>query len=154
MGQTKGLEKKLFAPGKLGEVAQLVASSAAAEQKLCAAPALVDGYKLDLARNADKLCPAQKGWRLGDFWWSKNGKPTAAVSVLPSPAEAKDRCRPRLSVVLFDKAGVARVRLHADYGGVASVSLLGDKCVGLDFGFDEGAQAFVPTWRPTKGCKP
>jgi hypothetical protein len=154
LGQTKGLEKKLFAAGKLGEVAQGVASSAAMDQKLCEPPALVDGFKLEPTRNTGKLCDTEKGWRTGDFWWAKAGKPTAVASVVPAPAEAKDRCRPRLSVVLFDKAGIARVRLHADYGGVASLSLLGDKCVGLDFGFDAGVQSFVPTWRTTKSCKP
>lgn len=154
MGQTKGLEKKLFPAGKLGEVAQRAASSTATDQKLCAAPTVIDGFKLDLSRSAGKQCPVEKGWRTGDFWWAKDGKPTAVVSVMPSAEGAKDRCRPRLSVALFDKGGIARVRLHADYGGVASLSLLGDKCVGLDFTFDEGAQAFVPMWRPTKGCKP
>ena len=56
-------------------------------------------------------------------------------------------------MILFDNAGIARVRLHADYGGVASVSLLGDKCVGLDFTFEASTQSFVPTWRSMKGCK-
>ena len=154
MGQTKGLEKKLFAAGKLGEVVKEAAASVAIDQKACTAPALVEGFKLELARTEAKLCPAEKTWRTGDFWWAKGSKQTAVVSVTAAPLEAKDRCRPRLSVVLFDKAGIARVRLHADYGGVASLSLLGDKCVGLDFGFDESTQAFVPTWRTTKGCKP
>jgi len=154
LGQTPGLEKKLFAPGKLGEVAQRVASSTPTDQKLCEAPALAEGYRLELTRAAGKQCAVEKGWRTGDFWWAKDGKPTAVVWVVGAPADAKDRCRPRLSVALFDKAGIARVRLHADYGGVASLSLLGDKCVGLDFGFDAGAQAFVPTWRTKKGCKP
>ncbi len=154
MVQTKGLEKKLFATGKLAEVAQNVAASTATDEKLCASPVLVDGFKLDLTRAAGKQCPVEKGWRLGDFWWAKGGKPFAVVALSASPEDSKDRCRPRLSVVLFDKSGVARIRLHADYGGVASISLLGDKCVGLDFGFDEGARAFVPTWRTTKSCKP
>ena len=154
LGQTPGLEKKLFAAGKLGEVSQLVSASAATDQKLCEAPALADGFKLELTRNSAKKCGAEKGFRTGDFWWAKSGKQSAVVALTAAPADGKDRCRPRLSIALFDKAGLARVRLHADYGGVASVSLLGDKCVGLDFGFDAGAQAFVPTWRPTKGCKP
>lgn len=154
MQQTPGLEKKLMPRAKLGEVAQLVAASAPTETKLCAAPTLIDGFKLDLAKNAGKQCPAAPGFRLGDFGWAKDGKLSALVALTAAPAEGKDRCRPRLSIALFDKAGAARMRLHADYGGVASVSLLGDKCQGLDFTFDTGAQAFVPTWRPTKGCKP
>ncbi len=154
LNQTKGLEKKLFPVGKLGEVSQWVAASVPTDQKLCEAPALVDGFELELAKAAGKQCPADAGWRMGDFWWAKAGKPAAVVSVMGSAPDAKDRCRVRLSMALFDKAGIARVRLHADYGGVASVSLLGDKCVGLEFGFDAGAQAFVPTWRTTKGCKP
>ncbi len=152
MNQTKGLEKKLFATGKLGEVAQNVASSSAVDQKLCAAPVLAGGFKLDLTKANGRLCAAEKGFRLNDHWWTRANKPFAAVAFTAS--EGKDRCRPRVSVVLFDKAGIARVRLHADYNAAASLSLLGDKCVGLDFNFDEGAQAFVPTWRPTKSCKP
>ncbi len=154
LNRTKGLEKKLFAAGKLGEVAQAVAAATPMDSKSCEAPALTDGFKLALTRAPGKQCPVEPGWRLGDSWWGTAGKALAVVFVTGAPAEAKDRCRPRLSVVLFDKEGVARVRLHADYGGVASLSLLGDKCVGLDFGFDSGAQAFVPTWRTTKGCKP
>lgn len=153
LNQSPGLEKKLFAKGKLAEVSQGVAASVAMDQQLCEPPALTDGFKLELSRNTGKLCPAQKGFRTGEFWWAR-GKPTAVALLTPAPAAAPDRCRPRLSVVLFDKAGVARIRLHADYGSVASLSLLGDRCVGLDFAFDAGAQAFVPTWRPTKGCKP
>lgn len=153
MKQTPGLEKKLFPAGKLGEVSQLVAASKAIDQRLCEAPSVTDGFKLELSRPTGKQCPAEPGWRTGDFWWAKDGTPSVALWLTGSAVGAKDRCLPRLSVVLFDRAGVARVRLHADYGGVASLSLLGDKCVGLDFGFDADAQAFVPTWRPTKGCK-
>jgi hypothetical protein len=153
MRESPGLEKKLFAPGKLSEVAQLVAASTASEQKLCTAPALADGFKLDLTRAGGKLCSAESGFRTGDFWWAKAGKQVAAVALTAAAPDAKDRCRPRLSVVLFDKSGTARIQLHADYSGAASVSLLGDKCVGLDFNFDPAAQAFVPTWRTSKGCK-
>src|SRR5438270_560140 len=78
---------------------------------------------------------------------------SAALALTPAPATAKDRCLPRFSVVLFDQSGIARFRLHADYGGTSSFSLLGDKCVGLDFTFDDSTQAFVPTWRNAKGCK-
>ena len=152
MNQTKGLEKKLFAAGKLGEVAQNVASSAAIDSKMCTAAGLIDGFKLDLAKTPAKLCATEAGWRLGDHWWAKANKSFAVVEFLSSPE--KDRCRPRISVALFDKAGIARIRLHADYNGAASISLLGDKCVGLDFNFDEGAQSFVPTWRNSKSCKP
>lgn len=150
---TPGLEKKLFAKGKLAEVVRLVSASAAADQKLCAPAPLIDGFKLELARAGARLCPADQGWRTGDFWWTNAGKQAAAVALTASPEGAKDRCRPRFSVVLFDKSGVARIRLHADYGGAASISVLGDNCVGFDFTFDEGTQAFVPTWRSAKGCK-
>jgi hypothetical protein len=153
MNKTPGLEKKLFPAGKLGEVVKWVSGSTSSEQKLCEAPALIDGFKLDLTKASGKLCDADHGFRTGDFWWANGGKPAAAVSVMPAPEAAKDACLPRLSMVLFDKAGVARVRLHADYGGVSSITLLGDKCVGLDFNFDLATQVFVPTWRSPKGCK-
>lgn len=153
MNLTPGLEKKLFAKGKLAEVVKQVAASSCSEQKLCAAPVLADGFKLELTNAGAKLCEADHRWRTGDFWWTAGGKPAAALSLMPAAADAKDRCLPRLSIVLFDKARVARVRLHADYGGVASITLLGDKCVGLDFNFDGGTQSFVPTWRPPKACK-
>ena len=153
LNRTPGLEKKLFSVGKLAEVMKLVTGSSCSEQKLCTPPVLVDGFKLDLSKAGGKLCAADHGFRTGDFWWTNGAMPAAVVSVAPSPAAAKDRCRPRLSMILFDKTGVARVRLHADYGGTSSVSLLGDKCVGLDFSFDEASQTFVPTWRSPKGCK-
>ena len=150
---TPGIEKRLFAPGKLAEVVKLVSASTEIEEKACAAPTLAEGFKLELARAGVKLCPADNGFRTGDFWWTKASKQAAVVSVAPASEGAKDRCRGRFSVVLFDKSGAARLRLHADYGGAASFSLLGDKCVGLDFTFDDGTQAFVPTWRTSKGCK-
>jgi hypothetical protein len=153
MNLTPGLEKKLFPKGKLAEVQKLVAASVCSEQRLCAAPTLVDGYKLELARAGGKLCDADHGFRTGDFWWAAGGKSAAVVSVSNAPEGAKDRCLPRLSMTLFDKGGVARVRLNADYGGVAQVSLLGDKCVGLDFNFDAATQSFAPVWRSPKACK-
>jgi hypothetical protein len=57
---------------------------------------------------------------------------------------------PRLSTVLFDARGAPRVRLHADWGGVLSTSLLGEKCQVVDYTFDSGKQVFVPAW---KSCK-
>ncbi len=152
--QTPGLEKKLLTRAKLAEVAQRVAASSAVETKLCEAPALADGHRLELTKSAGKTCPAGAGFRTGDFWWTKDGKATAVVALSNAAADAKDRCLPRLSVVLFDKAGIARIRVHADWNGASSLTVLGDRCQGLDFAFDAGAQAFVPAWRPAKGCKP
>ena len=152
--QTPGLEKKLLTRAKLAEVAQLVAASGPVETKLCEAPRLADGYRLDVAKNAGKQCAGAAGFRTGDFWWTKDGKATAVVALSNAAADAKDRCAARLSVALFDKSGTARIRVHADWAGTSSLTVLGDKCQGLDFTFDAGAQAFVPTWRPTKGCKP
>lgn len=115
---------------------------------------MADGFKLQTTKAAGKQCAAPAGFRTGDFWWAKDGKPAALVALTASDAAAKDRCHPRLSIALFDKAGVARVRIHADWSGTSSLTVLGDKCRGLDFAFDEAAQAFVPTWRPAKGCVP
>lgn len=153
LNRTPGLEKKLFAKGKLGEVVKLVSGSAAVDRKACIPPTLVDGYKLELLDAGAKLCPAEKGWRTGDFWWLNGTHRAAVIALTAAPEGAANRCLPRFSVVLFDKNGVARIRLHADWGGSSAVSIVGDRCKSLDFTFDGDTQTFVPTWSSVKGCK-
>ena len=70
---------------------------------------------------------------------------SAAVAFGPPAEGAKNPCLPRLSIALFDDAGMARLRYHADYNGALEVELLGDGCQRVVFAFDAGRQVFVPT---------
>lgn len=143
LDQTKGLEKRLFArPGTLGRVLRHLGASAFDERRLCAQPKLLDGYRLSLEAAPKRLCakpPEADG--LGDAWFSSGGRPAAVVSVRAGGADA---CRLRLSAVLFDEAGKARVEVHGDWGGKLSARLRGDRCRVVDFTFDVARQAFVP----------
>ena len=55
-----------------------------------------------------------------------------------------------LTAYLFDAKGVARVRLHADWGGAMSATLVGERCQLVDYVLDADKQVFTPAW---KSCK-
>lgn len=88
-----------------------------------------------------------------DQLFLEKGKVAAQVRLRPSSDGAVDRCRPRLSTLLLDRAGVARFALHADYGGMLTAEVFGDRCELLTFTFDEASQSFVatPSRRPDCG---
>lgn len=87
--------------------------------------------------------PTQKNVKRKDFG--------AAVALAPA-AEGQDACLPRMSAVLFDDAGKARLRYHANFGGALQVVLVGDKCRAVVFNFDEGRQVFVPEVQRDPAC--
>ncbi|MBX5484801.1 MAG: hypothetical protein IRZ16_23505 [Myxococcaceae bacterium] len=76
----------------------------------------------------------------------------AAVLLWPPPPGAKKPCLPRLSVALFDRAGVTRLRYHADYNGAVEIELPGDRCTRVLFTFDARRQVFVPTVGRDPAC--
>lgn len=88
--------------------------------------------------------------RAGD--WSRGGsfifqlgttpsRPVAAVAQL-SPGEP-DRCLPKLSAVLYDDRGTARLRYQAS-GAAPRVELLGDGCQVVELTLDEKSASFRP----------
>lgn len=148
LDRSPGAEKKLFGrKDVLGEVMKQLGTSKLEAKNACAAAKLADGFRLELTAAPKKWCDAKGDAQDGEFWFFASNKPAGVISVAKGGA---DVCKPRLSTVLFDAKGVARVRLHADWGGEMSATLLGDRCQIIDYAFDSGKQAFVGTW---KSCK-
>jgi hypothetical protein len=145
---TPGAEKKLFGrKDVLGEVIKQLGTSKFEAKNGCTVSKLNDGFRLELTAAPKKWCDVKTPAQDGEFWFFSSGKPASVISVQKG---APDVCKPRLSTVLFDAKGVARVRLHADWGGVMGASLLGERCQLIDYVFDGGRQAFVGSW---KSCK-
>lgn len=138
-----GSEKRLFTgKGVLAEVLHQLTGATLSEKGSCQAPKLVDGWKLPLVVAPKKLCDA----RAGERWLFAGAKPVAVISV----QRPETGCRPRISAVLFDARGQARVRFHADWSAAMAVTLVGDRCRNLDFTFDGAQQAFIPSWSSCK----
>ncbi|MEW5742701.1 MAG: hypothetical protein AB1938_27535 [Myxococcota bacterium] len=146
---TPGLEAKLFSrKAVLGEVMKHLSAAVFEDKKACAALTLAQGYQLELDAPPKKFCPVEsRGDALGEYWFFTKGRAAAVISVAKGDP---DPCVLRLSAVLFDAKGVARVRLHGDWGAQLSLTLNGDKCKKVDFTFDPSRQAFVPEM---KSCK-
>lgn len=148
LDRTPGLEKKLFArKAVLAEVMKLLTDAKFEPKKSCAATPLVDGFKLDYAAPPKKFCDAAVDQALGEFWYFNKASPAAVVNVAKGDP---DQCVMRVSSVLFDAKGVARLRVHADWGGQVSATLWGDKCQKVDFTLDKEKQSFVAA---LKSCK-
>lgn len=146
---TAGLEKKLFTrKAVLGEVMKHLSAARFEDQKACAAPTLGDGYKLELDQAPKKFCATgERGDGLGEYWFFTGKKPAAVVSVQKGDPDA---CVLRISAILFDAKGAARLRVHGDWGAQLSATLVADKCRQVDFTFDAARQVFVPE---IKSCK-
>jgi hypothetical protein len=144
-----GFEGRLFT-GKqqLGEVIRQLTDARLVPKRACTAPALGDGYRLELASASPRLCPAPHGATTGDFWFFTKDAPAAVVEVQPGKTRA---CAPRLSVVLFDPKGQSRVRVHVDGAGAPVMLVLGDKSQCIEFTWDSQKQVFSPR---AKSCKP
>lgn len=141
-------EKKLFGrKGVLGEVMKQLGASRFEAKAGCAPSPLTDGARLELTAAPKKWCDAKPDAAEGEFWFFSNGKPAAVISVQKG---ATNPCKPRLSSVLFDAKGAARVRLHADWAGAMSATLVGERCQFVDYTLVTEKQAFSPNW---KSCK-
>ncbi len=148
LDRAPGSEKKLFGRnGVLTEVMKQLSSSRFELKLSCTAAPLTDGYKLELTAPPKKWCDAKADSADGEFWFFASAKPAAVISVQKG---ATDVCKPRLSTLLFDSKGIARVRLHADWAGAMSTTLVGDRCQLVEYTLDADKQVFVPAW---KSCK-
>jgi hypothetical protein len=154
-GAPLGLERRLFGrKPRLTEAVQKARRSIPVEASASPAAALIDGWKLAVDRAPRKRAPKPASPALGGQFWFVDSKDARTLSALvqlaAAPSTQRDRCRPRLSAVLFDESGKARLRYHADYGGELSVELLGDGCRNIDLLFDPPSQRFRPV--PRQGC--
>lgn len=148
LDRAPGVEKKLFGRvGTLGELMRSLGSSTFDARRDCTEPKLAEGFKLELTALPKKWCDAPATAQDGAFWYAANGKSVAVLNVAPGGEKA---CRPRLSAVLFDAKGVARLRVQADWAGEVSATLLGDRCQVLEYTLDREKQAMTPAW---KSCK-
>jgi hypothetical protein len=148
LDRAAGSEKKLFGrKGVLTEVMKLLSASRFELKESCPAAPLADGFKLELTAPPKKWCDAKLDATEGEFWFFSGKSPAAVISVQKG---GTDVCKPRLSTVLFDAKGMGRVRLHADWGGAISATLVGEKCQLVDYTLDVDKQVFVPVW---KSCK-
>jgi hypothetical protein len=83
------------------------------------------------------------------------GRLTAVVTYGPPSADAQSPCRPRMSAVLFDDRGVARLRYHTDFDDMVTADLVGDGCIELRFTLDEHGRGFRPMkYDRGPGCPP
>jgi hypothetical protein len=143
----KGLEKKLFTKkNTLGEVMGLARSASFSQVVPCLPSVLDEGFKWSLLNTPKKFCQGLPERR--EYWGFNKKNASFTVSFQNGQPNT---CALRFSSILFDKSGVARVRLHADWGGKVSAELLGDRCQKIDFSLDETASFFVPS---RSACKP
>lgn len=148
LDRAAGAEKKLFGrKAVLTEVMKQLSTSRFELKVGCPASPLVEGYKLDLAAAPKKWCDAKADATEGEFWFFSHGKPAAVISVEKGDPDA---CKPRLSTVLFDARAAPRVKLHADWGGAMTTTLLGERCQLVEYTLDPDKQVFLPVW---KSCK-
>ena len=148
LDRAPGAEKKLFGrKAVLGEVMKQLSTSKFEPRVSCTAAALVDGFKLEVAGQPRKWCDAKPDATEGEFWFLSGGKPAALISITKGGTEV---CKPRISTVLFDAKGAGRVRVHADWGGAMSTTMVGERCQWVEYTLDGERQAFLPVW---KSCK-
>ena len=148
LDRSPGSEKKLFSrKAVLTEVMKQLSNSRFELKTTCTASTLIDGWQLDLVAPPKKWCDAKADASEGEFWFFTSGKPSAVISVQKG---GTNLCKARLSVTLFDAKSAARVRLHADWGGAVSATLVGDRCQLVDYALDADKQVFLPVW---KSCK-
>mgnify|MGYP000882027303 CR=1 FL=1 len=149
LDRVPGVEKRLWSrKGTLAEVLRHLGEGRFQSKSSCAEPKLLDGYRLELTAAPKKWCEVEAK-QDGAFWFFSSGQPSAVVQVSPG---AETPCAPRLSAVLFDKKGVARVQFHADWAGRPSATLLGERCAHLDYTFQDAKQAWVPAWRSCRAA--
>jgi hypothetical protein len=95
--------------------------------------------------SAPKLCA---GTASDQAWLTVNDRASALLRW--SAGGGRDRCLPRVTGVLFDNRGAARVRYEADFGGAALGALMFDTCR-VTFRFDAATEVFHADVRGCKG---
>lgn len=132
----------VFPQGALAEVTAGITQGAFTDTKACGA------VPRDVAKAPAKLCP---GVAADHAWMLVGGKPAALVRWGASAGKGEAaRCLPKLTGVLFDGKGVARIRYEADFGAAAGGALLGDALCRVTFTFDPKTEVFHAA---RKGCK-
>lgn len=148
LDRAPGAEKKVFGrKDVIGELVSQLSTSMFEAKRDCAEPKLLDGFKLDLTTAPKKWCDAPVGAQDGAFWFFSAKKPSVVIHVTKG---AEKVCRARISAVLFDNKGVARVRIHADWAGEVSATLVGERCQNVEYTFERDRQVFVPSWKTCK----
>jgi hypothetical protein len=137
--KTPGLEASLFKPGTLGDVSVNVTRSAAAPSRPCKGSGQGTGP-------APKLCPGGDPTAV----WFVNGQRVAAV-VRWAESEGVDKCLPKVSALLFDSKGQARLSYTADLGGAVSAVIHGDRCQAVQLTYDGPNEVFHAARRSCKG---
>lgn len=137
------LERQLFGStkGTLAGVVGRVRTAKYVPRAPRQRPPLVDGAKLHYRKAPTLLAVALSGpAQEGEAWFvDERGRPVGVIHLAPG---STDVCRPRLSAVLFDVRGFARLRLHADWGGEVSAELVGDGGKEISFAFNRETQGF------------
>lgn len=145
LNAAEGAETKLF--GRKGVLSELMTQLTSAQLKpkvRCNRSALADGFKMMLPAAPQKWCEGKVDAGDGEFWFFTGSVPSAVISV--QKGAAAEPCQPRLSTVLFDGKGQARVRVHADWAGAVSATLVGDGCESVNYIFSPATQTFIPRW--------
>ena len=145
LDENPGAEAKLFKKGTLGVVMKHVSQGAFTPLVPCKAVAPVDGWKWP-ASDFGKLCTTKLPESPVEQFMTVKNAPSSALIVRPAAAA----CQPRLSIAMFDPKGKTRAVLHADFGGVMSAVVVGDRCQ-LELTYDPTIEAFKAEWKSCKG---
>jgi len=145
LDQNPGAEAKLFKKGTLGEVMKHVSHGAYGQLVPCKTVAPVETWKWP-ATDFGKMCPSKLPASPAEQWMTVKNVQSAALIV----RSAATPCQPRLSIAMFDPKGKTRAALHADFGGVMSAVVVGDRCQ-LELTYDPNIEAFKAEWKSCKG---
>lgn len=110
------------------------------------------GWRLAADDVGDRECAGAISTLPADHLFEDKGRVAAVVRLTPADEGAKDRCRPKLSALLADDKGVARLAVHADFGGAMSVEVFGNNCDVLAFEFDTASRSFLPKRSKRPSC--
>ncbi len=145
LDENPGAEARLFKKGTLGVVMKHVSQGAFTALVPCKTVAPVEGWKWP-ASDFGKLCTSELAAPPVEQFMTVKNVPSSAMIVRP----AATACQPRLSVAMFDPKGKTRAVLHADFGGVMSAVVVGDRCQ-LELVYDPNLEAFKGEWKSCKG---
>lgn len=149
LDRVPGLEKKLLGrKGALPEVMRHLGRSRFDSRVACPPLVLTDGFRIEADTAPATWCEREgPASQEGEHWLFSKKRPAAVVSVRPGETDA---CAPRISAVVFDERGQARLRIHADWGTSLSATLVGTKCQSVEFVFRPERGAYQPL---LKSCK-
>lgn len=148
----RGLGKHLFGGrARLTEAVRRARSSAFHPEFSCKDMPFLKEKRLATTRVPLKGCGTRKtktSIQPTDYWFSIGQAMAAVVTV--HPGNDAHRCLPRMSGVLFDESGTARLRVHVDYAQGLEAELLGDGCRSVQFLKAKDGKSFLPVLG--RGC--